>query len=439
MAPIIPPVPQDLLISYVGLLSLATCIIVAGSFAALKVSPLKKIHKKPKLIPDSDDEEYTDDEDEEFHDDAMQSADAILYPITGSIMLFGLWWLIRKVGVELVNELLATMFAMFGIGSVFKLLTGTSRLVTHALGIRMAPKYKIVFTSGIRELFAVRFPHINLMLLPMSFAPTLAYILTPKNQPKPVLWTVVLGSAFAFHALSMIKLDSFKTGVILLSGLFVYDVWWVFGTTVMVDVATKLDVPIKLMWPKNSNGDFTLLGLGDVVVPGMFIALALRYDQHRFVERAGGKGQSKQRYSFGKPYFWAAISAYILGLATTTIVMHITKRAQPALLYLSPACILSFLLTAAIRGEMAEAWAWTTTKQKTSADIERPIAKPITEVVEVPKPTSVNENKPAPDQSWLEVPNAANGAGSGTSDAEDEAEGNEGGTPKARKRNKKRR
>ncbi len=33
--------------------------------------------------------------------------------------------------------------------------------------------------------------------------------------------------------MSLLKIDSFRTGCILLSGLFLYDVWWVFGTTVV--------------------------------------------------------------------------------------------------------------------------------------------------------------------------------------------------------------
>ena len=47
----------------------------------------------------------------------------------------------------------------------------------------------------------------------------------------------------------------------------------------MVKVATTLDVPIKLLWPKSlifsDSRGFTMLGLGDVVIPGTFIALAL--------------------------------------------------------------------------------------------------------------------------------------------------------------------
>lgn len=66
----------------------------------------------------------------------------------------------------------------------------------------------------------------------------------------------------------------------------------------MVKVATSLDVPIKLLWPKSmtfaTDRRFTMLGLGDVVVPGIFISLALRYDHAR---------AEKRRTSFKKPYF----------------------------------------------------------------------------------------------------------------------------------------
>lgn len=100
----------------------------------------------------------------------------------------------------------------------------------------------------------------------------------------------------------------------------------------MVKVATTLDVPIKILWPKSlafsTDRGFTMLGLGDIVVPGMFVALALRYDQHK----ASATGKSSERWS--KPYFYAALSAYILGLTTTMTIMHVFHAAQPALLYL---------------------------------------------------------------------------------------------------------
>lgn len=99
----------------------------------------------------------------------------------------------------------------------------------------------------------------------------------------------------------------------------------------MVNVATSLDVPIKLLWPKSlsftSERGFTMLGLGDVVIPGIFVALALRYDHHRHLK-------SSPQNSFTKPYFYAALGAYISGLIVTMAVMHNFNAAQPALLYL---------------------------------------------------------------------------------------------------------
>ena len=59
-----------------------------------------------------------------------------------------------------------------------------------------------------------------------------------------------------------------------------------------------------------------------------------------------------------KPYFTACFTAYILGLITTVTVMQTFKAAQPALLYLSPACILSVLFVAWFRGELKEFFAF---------------------------------------------------------------------------------
>lgn len=74
-----------------------------------------------------------------------------------------------------------------------------------------------------------------------------------------------------------------------------------------------------------------MLGLGDIVVPGLFVALALRYD---FARSGNDKRSARDFYSFDKPYFRAAATAYAGGLITTMAVMHIWGHAQPALLYL---------------------------------------------------------------------------------------------------------
>lgn len=106
----------------------------------------------------------------------------------------------------------------------------------------------------------------------------------------------------------------------------------------MVTVAKGIDAPIKLLAPKpGSSRDFAMLGLGDIVVPGLVIALCLRFDLHRHTLKHPQREITKYS-SFGRLYFWTGIMSYVIGLATTMGVMHHFKAAQPALLYLSPAC-----------------------------------------------------------------------------------------------------
>ncbi|MBA0844400.1 hypothetical protein Goarm_001500 [Gossypium armourianum] len=138
----------------------------------------------------------------------------------------------------------------------------------------------------------------------------------------------ILGLAFCIQGIEMLSLGSFKTGAILLTGLFVYDIVWVFFTPVMVSVAKSFDAPIKLLFPTaDSARPFSMLGLGDIVIPGIFVALALRFDASR------GKGSQ---------YFKSAFSGYTVGLVLTIIVMNWFQAAQPALLYIVPA-VMGFL------------------------------------------------------------------------------------------------
>ena len=99
----------------------------------------------------------------------------------------------------------------------------------------------------------------------------------------------------------------------------------------MVSVATSLDLPMKILWPKSTRLSLEhgtmMLGLGDIVVPGTFVSLALRYDHFRHTK-------AQEEKPFAKPYFTASVVAYVTGLATTMAVMHVFHAPQPALLYL---------------------------------------------------------------------------------------------------------
>ena len=187
-----------------------------------------------------------------------------------------------------------------------------------------------------------------------------------------------------------------STGVILLSGLFFYDIFWVFCTPVMVTVAKAFDAPIKLLFPRFGGGPiaaklaaaagvaaktagegkalspFSMLGLGDIVIPGVFVALLLRFDclperqqrlrgakagaaaAARATRSSSSAGDEKKKFlsSCPFPYFAASFFGYVLGLGTTIVVMNVFDAAQPALLYIVPAVLGSTALAAAARGEL---------------------------------------------------------------------------------------
>ena len=119
-----------------------------------------------------------------------------------------------------------------------------------------------------------------------------------------------IGLCVAFIA--FVRLPSLKVSTLLLSGLLLYDVFWVFfskyifSANVMVRVATrpavnpmgamakrfhlhnvaknapKLSLPGKLVFPSNHNiGHFSMLGLGDIVMPGLLLCFVMRYDAYK--------------------------------------------------------------------------------------------------------------------------------------------------------------
>ena len=93
-----------------------------------------------------------------------------------------------------------------------------------------------------------------------------------------------------------------------------------------------------------------MLGLGDIVLPGVLVALLCRYDHN----------SGRKMY----PYFWSVYIAYILGLVLTIVIMHTFKAAQPALLYLVPAVLLTPMAVAVVRGELKELFEYTEEKEE---------------------------------------------------------------------------
>ena len=354
-------------------------------------------------------EEEEEEEDGDEVTDVISSREAYRVPVIGSLALFSLYLAYRYLPRMWLNLLLGMYFAGVGVIAVSKALHFTITWFLRDEGTTLddllrrkgrpdtsLPRKSSRSTTGIgqtthrrRQVFDLltdkyiltlthknhNLAHVSIDLVTMiSFIVgvpcCLAYVYT-KN------WILnnLLAVSFCFLAIQLIILDSFRTGMILLMGLFFYDIFWVFGTEVMVTVAKSFDAPFKLVFPRHllraiMTGQLrhVMLGLGDIVVPGIFIALCLQFDYDQAEKRISKKGLGNLT-SITKPYFKSCLMAYMLGLMLTITMMHIFKAAQPALLYLSPACILSSIICACWRGELAAILSYTNEhngKSKTS-------------------------------------------------------------------------
>ena len=159
----------------------------------------------------------------------------------------------------------------------------------------------------------------------------------------------LLALSLSMTFLKTIRLSTLYPGLLLLGLLFFYDIFFVFlspyftagGQSVMVVVATGLDLPIKLVMP-HLTADYptsacSLLGLGDILVPGIFIC---------FMARFGFEVVNSNCY------FYSAIAWYAAALLSCGVSLWVFKAAQPALLYIVPALYIAVFSLGIKRGEI---------------------------------------------------------------------------------------
>jgi len=297
----------------------------------------------------------------------MTKGDAAMFPVFASGALFTMYMCFKFFGKEYVNMVLGGYFFLLGSASLTTILRPLGEMLSPASfsdepwEFRMDRTVKVTAADDetdekkkqaakagevtTEEWFSLKFDMVDLVCLALSAVVGVWYLTT-----KSWVATNLYGLSFSINGIAMFALPSFTIGCVLLCGLFFYDVFWVFGTDVMVTVARSFDAPIKVLFPKDfmENGiyasELAMLGLGDIVLPGIVVALLLRFDAHH--------GRAS------KPYFWAVYFAYIFGLVFTIVVMHTFKSAQPALLYLVPAVLLTPIMLAVVRGELTQLFAY---------------------------------------------------------------------------------
>ncbi|XP_026379748.1 signal peptide peptidase-like 1 [Papaver somniferum] len=202
----------------------------------------------------------------------------------------------------------------------------------------------------------------------------------------------LLGISICIAFVSHVRLPNIKICALLLVCLFVYDIFWVFfserffGANVMVSVATrqasnpvhtvanslslpglqlitkKLELPVKIVFPRSlmsgagsgsDSADFMMLGLGDMAIPGMLLALVLCFDHRRTRDSATPMELSSTK---GQKYIWYAVCGYAIGLVTALAAGILSQSPQPALLYLVPSTLGPVMIISWFRKELVELW-----------------------------------------------------------------------------------
>jgi len=176
----------------------------------------------------------------------------------------------------------------------------------------------------------------------------------------------ILGAAFCLFLIKTIKLPSFKVSVLLLGLFFVYDIFYVFITplltktneSVMVQVATggsgtsREELPLLFKLPKISLLQFykcvhlpySLLGYGDIILPGLHVGLCACLD---------ARISHTVRFHY---YYIAAVFGYSIGMILTFVALYFMESGQPALLYLVPCSLMSTVFVALWRKELKDLW-----------------------------------------------------------------------------------
>ncbi|TGZ71770.1 hypothetical protein CRM22_002471 [Opisthorchis felineus] len=289
--------------------------------------------------------------------EVITARDAATFPAYASAALFGVFLLFKFIPKEYINLIVNLHLSFIGIGCMFHVFSPTlSRLFPKSIKNYM---FKAEFSKSretelgdtethweVLSTSSMSLESKDIAGLVVAAGVGIVYFFTRHWLPNNFL-----AVCLSLVAIENIRLNKFVNGFMLLGGLFFYDIFWVFGTPVMVSVAKTLDAPIKVTFPRDflAHGIFGkqlgLLGLGDIVVPGVFVAMLLRFDYS--LNRSGSL-----------KYFYTGYVAYIIGLLTTFIVMFTFNAAQPALLYLVPTCLGFPLARAWLQGDLAAMFAY---------------------------------------------------------------------------------
>ncbi|XP_042044890.1 signal peptide peptidase-like 1 isoform X2 [Salvia splendens] len=308
----------------------------------------------------------------------LDSSQALMIPIMSSCSLLFMFYLFSS-----VSQLLTAFTAVASASALYFCLSPYTAQVKSYFGLS---------DPYVSRCCAKSLTRIQSILLLVCVSLVVVWLVTGN-------WILnnLLGISLCIAFVSHVRLPNIKICAMLLACLFVYDVFWVFyserffGANVMVSVATqqasnpvhtvanslnlpglqlitrKLELPVKIVFPRNMLGgavpgnntsDYMMLGLGDMAIPSMLLALVLCFDHQKGRD---SKNPLDAQPSKGFKYFWHALAGYGVGLFTALAAGILTRSPQPALcIWYVPCTLGPIIILSWMNKDLAELWEGTT-------------------------------------------------------------------------------
>lgn len=331
--------------STISLISTAVLTAAYGSYRA-NDSLMKQRHatSRRQSIPTLSDQLI----DENSH--MLEGSAAMAFPIIAAISITLLFFFLRSVGI--VFTALSTISGFFAI-----------TFVVWPFAEALCRVFLNNSSASSRDYFSTAITSITVLC---ALVVIMLWLFTGN-------WICnnIIGVCLCVLFASLCKLSNLKVAVILFIGLFFYDIFFVFfsqrffGRNVMVEVATSeptnpasaiaswlnlpvspvktLALPAKLIIP-TSSGHYAILGLGDIILPEILLAYLLQFDLQSCIT------------PIYTGYFIPAIIAYAFALALSFFFNYAFLSAQPALLYIVPAVLLTTIFAALYRRHFISLW-----------------------------------------------------------------------------------
>ena len=297
----------------------------------------------------------------------------LFFPIAGSFFLVCMFYFFEYISFVVLALMILT--------SVTSLSFFIQPILAHTLN-SASPSSLVaqIFATNVQTPVFGKVKRLTLFVVLASFSIVLTWLFIGG-------WTLnnLIAVSMAILVISLLKFPNLKVAAILLIGLFFFDIFWVFvspfifGDNVMseflknfdfllffwilislkrVSVASKkgenpisilsnalhlpnyatkqLELPIKLL------SLYSMLGLGDIILPGLLSSFAFKMDRKLM----------NQNHS----HFKIVLFGFSVGLFMAFFASHFYDSAQPALLYLVPSTLIPFTFFVWRNGNLSQVW-----------------------------------------------------------------------------------